>query len=159
MAIPPFLRDIRAKCGHDLLLLPGVVTVTFDDEGRVLLGRRADNGRWALISGIPEPGEEPADTAVREVLEETGVHVVPERIVAVRSTPPIDYPNGDRSQYMDTVFRCRAVGGDARVNDDESLEVGWFSPDALPPIGERMVELVKLAAADGPAWFESPKGV
>ncbi|MFD9691906.1 hypothetical protein ACFWXO_39795, partial [Kitasatospora sp. NPDC059088] len=33
-------------------------------------------------------------------------------------------------------FRCRAVGGEARVNDDESLEVGWFGLDELPPIGD-----------------------
>jgi 8-oxo-dGTP pyrophosphatase MutT (NUDIX family) len=75
MPTPDFIRDIRATAGHQLLWLPGVSAVVFDDEGRVLLGQRADNHRWALISGIPDPGEQPAVAIVREVQEETGVRV------------------------------------------------------------------------------------
>lgn len=160
MPIPDFLRDLRATAGNHLLFMPGVVAVVFDDAGRVLLGRRADNGLWALVSGIPDPGEQPAETAVREILEETAVHAVAERIVAVHTGGPVEYPNGDRSQYMDIVLRCRAVGGEARVNDDESLEVGWYAPDSLPGLNETDRTWIKLALADGPAWFEpaAPSG-
>ncbi|MGW4032359.1 NUDIX hydrolase [Streptomyces sp. NPDC004838] len=154
MATPDFIRDIRAKAGHQLLLLPGVSAIVFDDEGRVLLGRRADNGRWSTLGGIPEPGEEPAMTAVREVYEETGVHCVAERVVLVQAVPqPVTYPNGDRCQFMDITFRCRATGGEARVNDDESLEVGWFGLDALPGLREFGRFRIKQALTDGPAWF------
>lgn len=154
MPIPDFLRELRATVGNHLLFLPGVVAVVFDDEGRLLLGRRADNGRWALVSGIPDPGEQPAETAVREIHEETAVHAVAERIIAVRTGPPVEYPNGDRSQFIDIVLRCRAVGGEARVNDDESLEVGWFALDALPEISELARTWIKLALTDGPTYFE-----
>ncbi|MEU2793688.1 NUDIX domain-containing protein [Streptomyces sp. NPDC007100] len=154
MATPDFIRDIRAGIGHQLLWLPGVSAVVFDDRGRVLLGRRADNGMWSIIGGIPEPGEQPAQTAVREVFEETAVHVVPERVILVEALQRVRYPNGDECQFMDVSLRCRAVGGEAAVNDDESLEVGWFALDALPELEEFAVARIKMALDDGPAWFE-----
>ncbi|MEU5317616.1 NUDIX domain-containing protein [Streptomyces sp. NPDC021056] len=154
MATPDFIREIRASAGHQLLWLPGVSAVVFDDEGRVLLGQRADNHEWTVISGIPDPGEQPAAAAVREVHEEAGVHCVVERVVLVRSGREVVYPNGDTCQFMDITFRCRAVGGEARVNDDESLEVGWFEVDALPPMGERQLFRIKQSLSDEPTWFE-----
>ncbi|AFT99412.1 MULTISPECIES: NUDIX hydrolase [Nocardia] len=154
MATPDFIRTIRADAGTQLLWLPGVSAVVFDDQGRVLLGRRADSGRWAIIAGMPEPGEDPAACAVREVYEETAVHCVAERLVAVRAMPPHTYPNGDICQFMDITMRCRAVGGTAQVNDDESLEVGWFELAALPELPEHESLRLAHALSDGPAWFE-----
>ncbi|WP_425837771.1 NUDIX hydrolase [Streptomyces fractus] len=155
MATPEFIRTIRASAGHQLLFLPGVSAVVFDDEGRVLLGRRADTGKWSIIGGIPEPGEQPADVAVREVFEETGIECVVERVVLVQALQPITYPNGDNCQFMDTSFRCRATGGQARVNDDESLDVAWFALDALPPLEEFSLFRIKQAQSEGPTWFET----
>jgi 8-oxo-dGTP pyrophosphatase MutT (NUDIX family) len=155
MPTPDFIRELRATAGHQLLLLPGVSAVVFDDEGRVLLGRRADTGKWSIIGGIPEPGEQPAVAAVREVYEETAVRCVADRVVLVQALrKPVTYPNGDRCQYMDITFRCRAVGGQARVNDDESLEVGWFAADALPELKEFALFRIKQALTEGPAWFQ-----
>ncbi|MEU6960399.1 NUDIX hydrolase [Streptomyces chrestomyceticus] len=153
MATPDFIRDLRAGIGHQLLWLPGVSAVVYDDRSRILLGRRADNGMWSIIGGIPEPGEQPAETAVREVFEETAVHVVPERVILVEALQRVRYPNGDACQFMDISLRCRAVGGAAAVNDDESLEVGWFALDALPQLEEFSVTRIKMAMDDGPAWF------
>lgn len=154
MATPEFIRRLRATAGHQLLWLPGVSAVVFDDEGRVLLGKRRDTGGWSIIGGIPEPGEQPARTAVREVLEETAVHCVPERVVLVQALEPFTYPNGDCCQFMDTTLRCRAVGGEARVNDDESLDVRWFAIDALPELEEFALTRIKQALDPGPTWFE-----
>ncbi|MFJ7998268.1 NUDIX hydrolase [Streptomyces sp. NPDC096310] len=153
MGTPDFIREIRADAGHQLLFLPGVSAVVLDDEGRVLLGRRADTGAWSIIGGIPEPGEEPAVAAVREVEEETAVRCVAERVVLVQVLKPVVYPNGDKCQYMDIAFRCRAVGGEARVNDDESLEVGWFPVDALPELADFALFRIKQALGDEPTWF------
>ncbi|WP_458247825.1 NUDIX hydrolase [Streptomyces sp. MAI_2237] len=154
MPTPDFIREIRATAGHQLLWLPGVSAVVFDDEGRVLLGQRADNLRWALISGIPDPGEQPAAAVVREVEEETGVRVAVERLVSVRSSRQVAYPNGDVCQFMDLCFRCRVLGGEARVNDDESLAVGWFSLDELPEMTEFHHFRIKQALSDEPTWFD-----
>ncbi|MEV0172234.1 NUDIX domain-containing protein [Streptomyces sp. NPDC050803] len=154
MPTPDFIRTIRAAAGQQLLWLPGVSAVVLDDAGRVLLGQRADNHKWTVISGIPDPGEQPAAAAVREVYEETGVHCVVERVVLIRSGKEIAYPNGDKCQFMDITFRCRAVGGEARVNDDESLEVGWFEVDAMPPMSAGQQFRIKQALSDEPTWFE-----
>jgi ADP-ribose pyrophosphatase YjhB (NUDIX family) len=88
------------------------------------------------VSGILDPGEEPAVGLAREVLEETAVEVRIEALAAVSTTPVITYPNGDRSAYLDLCFVARPVSPEAaaaaRVADDESLEVAWFSLEALP---------------------------
>ncbi|MEU5188185.1 NUDIX domain-containing protein [Streptomyces klenkii] len=154
MPTPDFIRDLRATAGQQLLWIPGVSAVVLDAEGRVLLGRRSDSGEWAIIGGIPEPGEQPASAIVREVYEETAVHCVAESVLVVEALAPVTYPNGDQCQYMDVCFLCRAVGGEARVNDDESLEVGWFEPDALPPLQEFAVRRIKQAVEGGATWFE-----
>lgn len=154
MATPEFIRAVRAFAGHQLLLLPGVTAVVFDDDGRVLLGRRSDTGSWSLIGGIPEPGEQPAACAVREVYEETAVRCVADRVVLVQALERVTYPNRDQCQYMDITFRCRAVGGQARVNDDESLEVGWFAVDALPALHRFGRFRIKQALLDAPTWFD-----
>jgi 8-oxo-dGTP pyrophosphatase MutT (NUDIX family) len=154
MPISPYLKSLRDELGQRLLLLPGVTAVVFDDRQRVLLAERSDNGEWALIAGVMDPGEQPAETAVREVYEETAVHVVPERITSVFTQPPYTYPNGDQCEYLDITFRCRAVGGEARVNDDESLSVGWFALDSLPDLGELSRHRLEMALAPGTtAWF------
>jgi len=154
MPISPYVQNLRHQVGHGLLLLPGVTAVVFDDAGRVLLNERSDNGQWALIAGVMDPGEQPAETIVREVYEETAVHVVPERITSVLTQPITTYPNGDRCEYVDITFRCRAIGGEARVNDDESLEVGWFDVDALPELNEHALFRIKQALSDEPTWFD-----
>ncbi|MCH0562340.1 MULTISPECIES: NUDIX domain-containing protein [unclassified Streptomyces] len=154
MATPDFIRTLRAFAGRQLLWLPGVTAIVFDDTGRVLLGRRADTLRWSVIGGIPDPGEQPAACAVREVHEETAVRCVAERVVLVQALDPVTYANGDICQYMDITVRCRAVGGEARVNDDESVEVGWFEVDALPELDEAGLFRIKQAMSDGPTWFD-----
>lgn len=131
MPIPEFVSRLRAAVGPEMLWLPGVSGVVLDED-RVLLGRRADNGLWAVVSGILEPGEEPGPAVVRECREETGVEVEIVALTSVTTSEVVRYPNGDVAQYLDTCFWCRPVGGEARVADDESTEVDWFSLDALP---------------------------
>jgi 8-oxo-dGTP diphosphatase len=156
MAISPYITRLREFVGHDLLLLPGASAVVRDDQGRILLQRRADTGRWSLPAGMIDPGEQPAEAAIREVFEETGVHAVVERLGGVAMHSSV-YPNGDRCEYLAVWFRCRAVGGAPRPDGEESLEVNWFAPDDMPDVSE----LVKLriettAAPDAPPWFARP---
>ncbi|PPB49634.1 NUDIX hydrolase [Arthrobacter pityocampae] len=154
MPSPDFVLALRRVIGHDPLWLPGVCGVVFDDAGRVLLGRRADNGARALITGMVEPGEEPAVALRREVEEETGVLVEVECLLGTKVVGPITFPNGDVASFLTLDFRCRRVSGTARVNDDESTDVGWFALDALPDLGARHLALVQGAASfDGVARF------
>ncbi|MEU1604636.1 NUDIX domain-containing protein [Micromonospora matsumotoense] len=156
MAVSPYIVKLRAHVGHDLLLLPGVTGVVRDDAGRVLLARRGDNGRWSLPAGVVDPGEQPAEAVVREVWEETGVRVVVDRIAGV-ATHPVVYPNGDACEYLNVWFRCRPVGGHPRADGDESTEVAWFTPDALPELDEwARLRLDTAAAPDDTPWYARP---
>ena len=149
MATPEFIVRLREKIGHDLLWLIGVSAYIEDDAGRILLGQRADTGKWALISGINEPDEEPADTVVREALEEAGVAVEPIALASVSADErSFTYGNGDQVQYLDLLFTCRVRegSGSPRVCDDESLAVGWFDLDDLPqPLAASTAERIEIA--------------
>lgn len=154
MAIPEFVVELRAKIGHAPLPLAGVVAVVLDERDRVLLVRRSDTGEWALTTGCLEPGEQPAAGAVREVFEEAGVDVVVERLLSVEALELAVAPNGDQVYWLAVGLRCRAVGGEARVNDDESVAVGWFAPHAMPPLPPHQARCVALALADhAHAWI------
>ncbi|GGJ54622.1 NUDIX hydrolase [Glutamicibacter bergerei] len=142
MTTPEFITDLRTRIGHDLLWLSGVKVVVFNGS-QVLLVRRVDNGLWTLPAGIIEPGDEASHTAVREVLEETGVRCELTHLLGVGVTAPATYPNGDHAQYLDIVFRAIHLGGEARINDDENLEVGYFELSdrpSLPPLHERAID-------------------
>jgi len=132
--IPGYMDAIRAKIGHDLLQIVGAGGVVFNDGGEVLLMQRTDTGRWATPTGKIEPGEEPAETVIREVYEETGVHVIPDRITGVYGGTELlyQYPHGDRVALIAIIFRCRPVGGVPRPDNHESAGAGYFALDALP---------------------------
>jgi ADP-ribose pyrophosphatase YjhB (NUDIX family) len=134
MAASEFIRSLRNKIGHDLLHLVGVSGVVVADDRRVLLVKSKECPTWMPIGGMIEPGEEPADAVVREVHEETGVQVVPQRLAGVFDGPDVTYRNGDRAHFVTIVFRCRPVAGEPRVNDDETTDVRYFPIDALPDL-------------------------
>lgn len=167
MPTPDFVLRLRRSIGHDLLWLNGVTAFVTDGQGRVLLGRRSDTGQWALVYGINEPGEDPADTVVREVKEETGVDVIVSDLAAVTSSRRVvTYANGDRTMYMDHLFICRPDpngNADPYVGDEESLSVGWFDSNQLPdPLARTTVErmarartyLKRLHGGDAHALFK-----
>ncbi|MBB2942117.1 8-oxo-dGTP pyrophosphatase MutT (NUDIX family) [Actinoplanes lutulentus] len=154
MATPEFILELRKHIGHAPLPLPSVTAVVFDSDGRLLLNQRSDDRRWSLLAGVLEPGEQPAAGAAREVFEETAVDIVVERIVAVEALPLHTIGNGDQVYWFETVFACIAVGGDARVNDDESLQVAWFEPGAVPVLNERQTRYLAMARDDSaPPFF------
>ncbi|MFW6776000.1 NUDIX hydrolase [Nocardioides sp. CPCC 205120] len=155
MPIPDFIVALRRKVGTDELWLPAataVVTRPAPDgpPGAVelLLVRRADNGDWTPVTGIIDPGEEPAVAARREALEEAGVTIRVDRLASVATTDLVTYPNGDRTRYLDLTFACTWLEGEAHVADDESSDVGWFTLDALPPLSAEMRGRIDAALAD-----------
>ena len=153
MPTPTYILELRRGHGHGLLLLPAVCGVVVREDlqpGRrhLLLVRRSDTGAWALPAGIVEPGEQPATTLVRELAEETCVVAEPERLAWVVADPELVYPNGDRCQFLTTVFRCRYVSGEARVGDEESSDVAWFDVESLPELDERQQLRIRHGLAE-----------
>jgi ADP-ribose pyrophosphatase YjhB (NUDIX family) len=154
MPTSAYVLGLRAKIGHDLLWMPGVTAVVLNARDELLLVKRSDNGLWSLPAGWLEPGEEPAVGAAREIAEETGVHVRVERLLSVLVLRPHTYPNGDNVQALDLAYRCVAVTGEARVNDDECTDVRWFGLSALPSLPQRQVNAVHRALANSECtWF------
>ncbi len=155
MAVPPFIVDLRAHIGHAPLWLIGTTAVVVRDD-HVLLVQRADNGWWTPVTGIVDPGEEPADAACREVAEEAGVTAEPVRLAWVHTTPLITHVNGDRARYLDHTFLMRWVAGEPHPADDESTAARWWALDALPQMPAHMRERITVALHDagGATRFE-----
>lgn len=140
MPISNYLYGLRQKVGNALLLLPAVTMICRDEEGRVLLARHQDYDQWALPGGGIDPGETPADAAVREMWEETGLLVEPVRVQGIYGGPAycVTYPNGDQIASVDTVFECRIIGGTLAADGEEISELRYFTPAevaalTLPP--------------------------
>ena len=155
MPIPPYVASLRSMVGTHLLWLPGVTAVIRRGD-EILLTHRADDGEWAPVTGIVDPGEEPAVAAAREAMEEAGVEVTVDRLAAVSVVPDVVYSNGDRSSYLDLTFACTWVAGEARVNDDENLDVRWWPVDGLPPMTPSTVARIEAALADETAARFTP---
>ncbi|MDK8172437.1 NUDIX domain-containing protein [Curtobacterium citreum] len=83
MPASEYVRSLRKRIGSSYLLLPGVTAVVQDGD-RFLLARQRDSGRWSLIGGGVEPGEEPRSALAREVREELGVGIDIVRIIVRR---------------------------------------------------------------------------
>ena len=149
MATPDFVVALREKIGTAPLWLSGVTAVVVRDA-EVLLVRRSDNAAWTPVTGIIDPGEEPATAAVREVDEETGVRARPDRLVWVHVTGPVVYANGDETQYLDLVFRLSWLSGEPVPLDGENTEASWFALDAMPELSADMLRRIHAAVENRP---------
>ena len=106
----------------------GCSAIIFDDEGKFLLTRRSDNGQWCLPSGGLEPGESVEETCIREVFEETGLHVSIKRLVGIYSNHNqlVVYSESDKFQTMAIHFEAELTGGELGLSD-ETIDFGYFS--------------------------------
>lgn len=125
--MPKVIRGERVgKLGT---LAIGCSAAIFDSaKQRILLARRADNGRWALPGGYMESGESVVEACAREVWEETGLHVQVGQLIAVYSTPHmlLEYEDGRRYQLVVLHFLAEAVAEELRISN-ETTEIEYFS--------------------------------
>jgi len=141
-----YLGKLRAAVGSRLLLVPGARVIVENVNREILLQRRSDFGVWGLPGGNAEEGENLESVVRREVAEEVGLVVEGLRPYGFASDPQhetITFPNGHQCQYFVLMFHTRTYSGQARVNDDESTDVGWFRPEDLPPMLPNMARSVE----------------
>ena len=112
---------------------PTACAVCVDDQGRILLARRAAEvfeGAWDLPGGFVAEDEHPLETIRRELREETGLDVEPEEFVGIWMDRYSEDESGPST--LNLYWRARVVGGEPQAADDVS-ELRWFAPDDLPP--------------------------
>ena len=146
--------------------VPGYVTpkvavgaVVGNDAGEMLLIQRSDSGIWLYPTGWADIGYSPAEVAVKEVAEETGIHCEVTGLIAVLDGLRLGFT---RVPLYSLVFLCRAVGGELAPHPLETLDAGWFSRDSLPtPLAgfEQWGELAfsAIEGNGGPVWFDEPR--
>ena len=95
-----YIKALRASIGDSLLFLPGVAAVIHNSSKEILLQEKSEE-IWSLPAGMIEPGESPKEAIVREVQEETGLVIVPSKILGVFGGTEFRYvyPNGDQVEY------------------------------------------------------------
>jgi ADP-ribose pyrophosphatase YjhB (NUDIX family) len=119
----------------------------FDEAECVLLMREKIDGRWSLPGGWADPGDSPSAAVTREILEETGYHSSAVKLIACWDRelqghlPPLPV------HVYKLFFLCRRNGAVQPPAALETLDVGWFALDALPPLSRSRVHPRQLERA------------
>lgn len=129
-----YILDLRKIVGHRPLLQVGASVIVENEQGQVLLQRRADNHCWGYAGGSVELDEVVEDAARRELLEETGLTAHTLELFGVFSGKEMHYvyPNGDEVSNVDIVYLCRSYSGELKRQESEVEDLVFFSPDDLP---------------------------
>lgn len=130
MARTEYFNDPNAPRPNSIVV--AVTAFVLDDQDRVLLIRRTDNGLWALPGGAQDFGEYIAETVVRETREETGIEVEVIGLIGIYSNPNhiVAFSNGEVRQQFSICFRARPVGG-SLATSSESSDVRWVAHQEL----------------------------
>lgn len=135
--------------------VPGYVTpktavgaIVGNDDGQILLVQRKDSGIWLYPTGWADIGYSPAEVAVKEVSEETGIDCEPVSLMGVVDGQRMGFSRF--GMYM-LLFHCRATGGELQPHPLETGDVGWFDRDRLPEVtaGVQWWGPMAFAAIDG----------
>jgi 8-oxo-dGTP pyrophosphatase MutT (NUDIX family) len=108
--------------------LVGVSAAVFNDEGKILLTQRKDNGKWCMPGGLADVGEPPSAVAVREVLEETGLQVKATRLIGVYDARLSGSLTPLHLYHLD--FLCKQTGGEPTLTN-EIVAYGYLAENEL----------------------------
>ena len=133
------------RLGKQGQLRLGTSAILFDENQRVLLTRRTDNGQWCLPGGAMDSGESAAEACIREVWEETSLHVRVKRLVGVYSDPNqlVIYPDGNKVFVVALSFEAEIIGGELGLSN-ETTDARFFSVtemDALTMLGNHKLRV------------------
>ncbi len=128
-----YIMSMREVVGHRTIMQVGAGVIVVKD-GKLLLQKRADDGKWGYHGGSVDIDEAVEEAAKRELFEETGLVAERLELFGVFSGPDMHhvYPNGDEVSNVDIVFICREFSGEMRMQKSEVLELKYFAPDEIP---------------------------
>jgi len=147
-----YISDIRKKVGPMPLVAAFSVMVVFDEEKKILLEERSDDGYWDFPGGSIEFNEKAEDAAKRELFEETGLRAKRFKLFGIYSGPLTyyKYQNGDEVSGVDIVYLCQEVEGTLLAQKEEVSKLAWFdlkeAPSKMSPRNHQIVsDLIKKA--------------
>lgn len=134
------LRPVCPQCGWIYFQDPKVAAaVLIEEDGRVLLVRRAHEpyrGLWTLPAGFINGGENPAEAAERECLEETGLSVRVKRVLDI-----ISGREHERGADFIIIYLAEIISGELTPADDADA-AEWFSRVDLPPLAFKATQQI-----------------
>ena len=155
-----FVQEWMESIGEGV---PGYVTpkvavgaIVGNDAGEILLVQRKDSGIWLYPTGWADVGYSPAEVAVKEVSEETGIDCEPLRLLGVVDGQRMGFSRF--GMYM-LLFHCSATGGELTPHPLETADVGWFAQDALPEVTAGVqwwgpMAFQAISGVESPATFD-----
>lgn len=129
-----YILNLRKRVGHQPLISTGAAGLVYNASAQLLFVHRSDTHLWGLPSGSKEIGESLAETANREVTEETGVHAVNFKFKTLLSGPSMQfsYPNGDQIDAVIAVYQAFTQDNQLTPQAGETDKVAFFDLDRLP---------------------------
>ena len=150
-----YIMDLRKIVGHRPLLQVGASVIIENAQQQILLQLRTDNHCWSYPGGSVELDEEVEEAAKRELLEETGLIAHELELFGIFSGKDTHYiyPNGDEVSNIDIVYLCRNYSGTIQCQEEEVMELRFFSIEEIP---ENLSANVKKAILQ---WIDSKKAM
>jgi 8-oxo-dGTP pyrophosphatase MutT (NUDIX family) len=141
-----YISDLRKLIGTRPIIMAGVAIIVKNDKREILLQKRTDSFDWGTIGGALELGETLEEAAARELYEEAGLTAKSFRFVTILSGKDLyyKYPHGDEVYNLVSVFEAKGVEGIPTINDDEGLELKYFSmEDGVDNLNVNAITILK----------------
>ncbi|MGY6029568.1 NUDIX hydrolase [Phytobacter sp. AG2a] len=127
-------------------------------DGKLLMVKEADEGKWSLPGGWADVGDTPSAAVCREVLEETGLEVKATKLLGVwdrnlHGHPPLPW------HVYKLIFLCEETGGSLAISH-ESTDIGFFALNDLPALSltrivpEELLVSMEIATSERPTYFD-----
>jgi mutator protein MutT len=132
-----YYKQLRQKIGTQLIFNPCVAAIIRNEKGEILFQRPSfKSDVWSLPAGAIEIGETPTEAVIREVYEETGLNVYPQKLSGVFGGKDFryTYPDGNEVEYLVLMFECVIESGNLEPVDGESADLQYFASSSMPKL-------------------------